>query len=100
MEETKALDLKNKAMIREVMENNKEEIQSMRTTYSTTMNNNLDTIAALRKEVVLLREQDRHDRQVLSELWGQNSDIVVPLETNQNSLHRLESDLDKFYEQK
>mmetsp|Transcript_16823 Transcript_16823/g.35584 ORF Transcript_16823/g.35584 Transcript_16823/m.35584 type:complete len:452 (-) Transcript_16823:283-1638(-) len=100
MEEVRQAEEQNDAAIQEVMEKNKDEIQQMRTTYSTTMNENLDEITKLRKEVVLLREQDRLDRQVLSELRNQNNDIIVPLETNRKDLHRLESDLDAFYKQK
>ncbi|KAL7534996.1 hypothetical protein ACHAXR_006198 [Thalassiosira sp. AJA248-18] len=100
MEDTKDLEQRNEATIREVMNNNTEEIQRMRTDYNNTMNENLDAITTLRKEVVLLREQDRHDRQVLNELRSQNDDIVVPLDTNRKDLNRLESHLDAFYKQK
>mmetsp|Transcript_35977 Transcript_35977/g.75631 ORF Transcript_35977/g.75631 Transcript_35977/m.75631 type:complete len:455 (-) Transcript_35977:200-1564(-) len=100
MEETKELETRNEGVIREVMEKNKMEIQEMRSRYSAAMNDNLDTITSLRKEVVLLREQDRYDRRVLSELRSQNNGIVIPLETNRSDLHRLESDLDAFHQQK
>ena len=100
MEETNESEERNEVVIREIMVKNAEEIQRMRTEYNDTMNENLDTITTLRKEVVLLREQDRHDRRALSELKTQNKDIVVPLETNKKDLHRLESDLDVFNKQK
>ena len=100
MDETKALEERNESTIQQVMEKNKNEIQQMRLDYSTTMNENLDTITRLRKEVVLLREQDRHDRRVLSDLQNRNNDILGPLETNRTDLTRLESDLDIFHKQK
>ena len=100
MDETKALEERNESTIQQVMEKNKNEIQQMRLDYSTTMNENLDTITRLRKEVVLLREQDRHDRCVLSDLQNRNNDILGPLATNRTNLTRLESDLDIFHKQK
>ena len=100
MEETKELERRNEETIHGVMEKNRDEIQDMRTRYNATMNENLDMITSLRKEVVLLREQDRHDRRVLTELRNQNEGIIVPLETNRQDLERLESDLDFFTKQK
>ena len=100
MDDTTELEQRNESTIREVMDKNAEEIQQMRTNYGIEMNENLDTITTLRKEVVLLREQDRLDRQVLNELRSQNDGIVVPLKSQTKKLDRLETDLDAFYKQK
>jgi len=99
-EETKESETRNEGAIREVIEKSKMETREMRSRYGAAMNENLDTITSLRKEVVLLREQDRYDRRVLSELRSRNNGIVIPLETNRSDLHRLQSDLDAFHRQK
>ncbi|KAL9187711.1 hypothetical protein ACHAXT_006089 [Thalassiosira profunda] len=100
MDETTELEGRNEAAIQGAMEKNAEEIQQLRTKYNTVMSTNLDAIATLRKEVVLLREQDRHDRRALGDLRNRNTGIVVPLETNRKDLDRLASDLDVFQRQK
>lgn len=93
MEEMKELEQRNDATIKGVMEKNMQEIQQLRTSHGITMTKNLDRISTLRKEVALLKEQDRRDRWVLSELQTQNENIVRPLETNTNLFNQLESDL-------
>jgi len=98
--ETKELDCRNEDAIKQVIDKNKQEIQRMRTSYGVTMTENLDKIATLRREVVLLREQDRHDRWVLSELRDRNDGIVVPLESKTVELHKLQSDVVDFHKQK
>ena len=98
--ETKELDCRNEDAIKQVIDKNKQEIQRMRTSYGVTMTENLDKIATLRREVVLLREQDRHDRWVLSELRDRNDGIVVPLESKTGELHKLQSDVVDFHKQK
>ena len=100
MDETTELEGRNEAAIQGATEKYAEEIQQLRTKYNTVMNANLDTIATLRKEVVLLREQDRHDRRALGDLRNRNTGIVVPLETNRKDVDRLASDLDVFQRQK
>ena len=100
MGETKELDCRNEDTIKQVMDKNKQEIQQMRTSYGVTITENLDKIATLRREVVLLREQDRHDRRVLSELRDRNDGIVIPLESKTGELHKLKSDMVDFHKQK
>lgn len=94
VDEIKELEMQNEETINGVIEKNGSEIQIMRMSYNVTMNENLDMITSLRKEVLLLQEQDRHDRRVLTELRNQNNGIVVPLKTNHQDLDRLEPDLD------
>ena len=72
----------------------------MRTSHGIIMTKNLDRIAALRREVALLKEQDRRDRYVLSDLQTQNENIVLPLEENTKLLHQLESDVEICNQQK
>jgi hypothetical protein len=93
MEEMKELEQRNDATIKGVMEKNRQEIQQLRTSHGITMTKNLDRISTLRKEMALLKEQDRRDRWMLNELQTQNENIVRPLETNTNLLNQLESDL-------
>ncbi|KAL7534107.1 hypothetical protein ACHAWF_006416 [Thalassiosira exigua] len=100
MGEMKDTEDRNEVEIGEAMKTNQEEVQKMRTEYDVTMNDNLDLIVTLRKEVVLLRERDREDRRVLSELQSQNDDIVLPLEAHRKDLGRLEDDLGAFRKQK
>ena len=100
LNESQTLEEENEGKIQQVIEKNKDKIQQKRTAYSMTMNENLDTISTLRKEVVLLREQDRHDRYVLNELQSQNSNIIIPLETNKKELAQLELDLEVYNKQK
>ncbi|KAL3775361.1 hypothetical protein ACHAW5_006503 [Stephanodiscus triporus] len=100
MGETMELSRQNDDAIKHVMEKNEQEIKQMRTSCGITMNENLDKIATLRREVVLLREQDRHDRRLLSVLRDRNNDIVVPLKSKTGELHKLQSDLVDFHKQK
>jgi len=100
LNEGQTLEEENEDIIQQIIEKNKDKIQQKRTVYSMTMNENLDTISTLRKEVVLLREQDRHDRYVLNELQTQNSNIITPLEANKKELTQLELDLEVYTKQK
>jgi len=100
LNECQTLEEENEDIIQQIIEKNKDKIQQKRTVYSMTMNENLDTISTLRKEVVLLREQDRHDRYVLNELQTQNSNIITPLEANKKELTQLELDLEVYTKQK
>ena len=100
LNESQTLEEENESIIQQIIEKNKNEIQQKRTAYSMTMNENLDTISTLRKDVVLLREQDRHDLYVLNELQTQNSNIILPLQTNKKELTQLELDLDVYNKQK
>ena len=95
--ETTELDSKNEHHIQLLKETNKREMQQLRTSNNTTMTKNLDRIATLRREAVLLREQDRHDRRILKQLHDRNKDIVVPLETNKSVLLRLQKDVVEFH---
>jgi hypothetical protein len=99
-DEMKELEKRNDAVIQEVMEKNRYEIHQLRTIRGTTMNNNLDRIVILRREMALLKEQDRLDRWVLTELQTQNENIARPLEMNTNLLHQLESDVEICAKQK
>lgn len=91
------LDIANENDIRLLKEANERDMQQLRTTNNTTMTKNLDRIATLRREAVLLREQDRHDRRILQELHNRNKDIVVPLETNTRELLQLQNDVVEFH---
>jgi chaperonin cofactor prefoldin len=99
-EEMKELEKQNDEEMHGVMEKNRHEIHPLRTSHSTTMNSNLDKISTLRREAALLKEQDRHDRWVLTELQTQNDNIARPLEMNTNLLHQLESDVATCAKQK
>ena len=98
--DTKDLEGRNEVIIQQVMDKNANTIQQLRTNYSTIMNDNLDKITSLRKDVVLLREQYRHDKRILNDLQTQNDDIIAPLETNKHDLIQLESDLEVHTKQK
>lgn len=98
--ESREAEDRSESTIRETTEKNAEEIQARRAKYNATVNGNLDTMAVLRKEVVLLREQDRNDRRELNELRTRNKDIVAPLEMRTRDLDRLRSDLDLVRKQK
>lgn len=95
--ETTELGIANENDIRLLKETNEREMQQLRTTNNSTMTKNLDRIATLRREAVLLREQDRHDRRILQELHNRNKDIVVPLETNTRELLQLQKDVVEFH---
>jgi hypothetical protein len=98
--ETTELDIRNENDIRMLKETNEREMQQLRTSNNTTMTNNLDRIATLRREAVLLREQDRYDRRILKELHDRNKDIVDPLENNKRELLQLQKDVVEFHKLK
>jgi len=100
LNESQTLEEENESIIQQIIGKNKNEIQHKRTAYSIKMNENLDIISTLRKEVVLLREQDRHDRYVLNELQTKNCNIILPLQTNKLELTQLELDLEVYNKQK
>lgn len=75
-------------------------MHQLRNHYNATINSNLDTITELKKDVLVLKEQDRLDRKVLNELRSQNNRIIEPLKTNKKNIEQLESDLVIFNEQK
>jgi len=98
--EIQQLEIRNEVEIKATIDKNRESMQNMRQQSNATINSNLDTITALTKELVMLREQYRKDVHVLRELQAENEGIMSPLETNSNDLQRLGSDLDAFYMQK
>ena len=100
LDEASELDRQNELAIKQITEMNAHEMQQMITGYSVTMTENLNKIATLRRGVVLLREQDRHDRRLLGELRDRNDCIVVPLESKTEHLKRLQSDAVVFQDQK
>ena len=100
LDEAREMDRQNEDAIKQVTEKFAQEMQHMITGYSVTMTENLNKIATLRRGVVLLREQDRHDRRVLSELRDRNNGIMVPLESKTEDLKRLQSDVNVFHDQK
>jgi myosin heavy subunit len=75
-------------------------MQQMRKLSNASINSNLDTITALTKELVTLREQHRKDMTVLRELQVENAGIMTPLETSSSDLQQLDAELDAFYKQK
>lgn len=98
--EIQQLELQNEIEIKAAINKNRESMQNMRQQSNATINSNLDTITALTKELVMLREQHRKDMCVVRELQAENDGIMSPLDTNSNDLQRLGSDLDAFYKQK
>jgi hypothetical protein len=99
-EEIHQLELQNEVEIKATIDKNRQDMQDMRQQSNATINDNLDIITALTKELVMLREQYRKDASVLRELQAENEGIMTPLETNSNDLQRLGLDLDAFYKQK
>ena len=98
--EIQHLEMQNEIEIKDTIEKNAQQMQSMRRQSNAAINSNLDIITDLTKELVMLREQCRKDVSVLKELQSDNDGIMNPLETNSNDLIRLRSDLDVFYRQK
>ena len=98
--EIQQLELQNEVEIKVTIEKNRERMQHIRQQSNATINSNLDTITALTKELVMLREQHRKDVVVLRELQAENDGIMSPLETNSSDLQQLCSDLDAFCKQK
>ena len=72
----------------------------MREHYNVTINDNLDMIKKLKREVVSLKEQERRDKTILYELRKQNNNIIVPLARNKKEIQRLDKDLVTFNNQK
>lgn len=99
-QEMKELETSNEVDIKAIMEKNKEEVLKMRKCDNATINENLDKITQLKKDVAELREKDRHDRRVLNDLRNRKNNIAIPLETNKKELQRLGSDLNTFQKQK
>ena len=94
------LELQNEVEIKATIDKNRQNMQSMRQQSNATINGNLDTITAITKELVMLRNEYRKDASVLRELQDVNEGIMSPLETNSNDLQRLGLDLDAFYQHK
>lgn len=98
--EIQQLELQNEIDIKAAISKNREIMQNMRQQSNATINSNLDTIIALTKELVMLREQHRKDVCVVRDLQAENEGIMSPLDTNINDLQRLDTDLDAFHKQK
>lgn len=98
--EIQQLELQNEVEIKAAINKNRESMRKMRQQSNATINSNLDTITALTKELVMLREQHRKDVCVVRDLQAENEGIMNPLETNSDDLQRLGSDLDSFHKQK
>lgn len=94
------LEMQNEDEIKAVIGKNRQDMQQMRKLANASINSNLDTITALTKELVTLREQHRKDMTVLRELQVENEGIMTPLETSSSVLQQLNSDLGIFYKQK
>ena len=94
------LEMQNEDEIKTVIGKNRQDMQQMRKLANASINSNLDTITALTKELVTLREQHRKDMTVLRELQVENAGIMTPLETSSSDLQQLDADLDAFYKQK
>lgn len=93
-EELKDLERSHDDRISSVMEQNKQQFHQMRKSCNITINNNLDRIIRLRNEANELRDHDRYTRKTLHEMHNQNTNIVVPLESNKKSLTQLNLDLE------
>ena len=100
MKEIRQIEMQNEVEIKATIDKNRQGMEEMRHQSNAIINSNLDTITALTKELVILREQYRRDMTVLRELQVENEGIMTPLETHSNDLHQLSADLDAFYEQK
>ena len=94
------LEMQNEVEIKATINKNRQDMQQMRQQSNATINSNLDTITALTKELVMLREQYRKDMTALRELQVENEGIMTPLETHSHDLQQLDADLDAFYKQK
>jgi len=99
-QELKDLESMHDGQISDTMESNKQEVHLMRNNWKVTINDNLDSILQLRKDVEELREEDRRTRMNLRGMHNQNYNIIVPLENKRTSLQRLNSDLESYNEQK
>lgn len=86
--------------ISDAMENNKQEVHRMRNSWKMAINDNLDSILQLRKDVKVLKEEDRRTRINLRGMHNQNENIIVPLKSKRTSLQQLNSDLESHNEQK
>lgn len=88
-EELEKLETVHDEKISNALEQNKQQFQQMRKSFNITINDNLDTITRLRSDVNELKEQDRCDRKTLHEMHCRNTNIIVPLENNRQSLRQL-----------
>lgn len=99
-EEIKELELNRDDEINRAMKQNKEQFHLIRKSCNLTINDNLDIITSLGNEVNKLREQDRFTKKALHEMNKKNKNIVIPLESNKQSLQQLSVDLEAHNKQK
>ena len=99
-EELRELELKRDDEITNVMEQNKEQFHQIRKQCNMTINDNLDIITNLRNEANKLKEEYRFTKKALHDMHNKNKSIVVPLESNKQSLQKLNIDLEAYNKQK
>ena len=99
-EEMAALDEQSNRFVQDALSENSRQLEEMRSAYNAALNGNLDTIVDLRKGVTMMKERERHGRQILKELQLRNDEIIGPLELGQEELARLEVDAEIFFEQR
>ena len=98
--EMAALERETLRNVQNVLNANSRQLEKMRTAQTAALNGNLDTIVDLRKEAMMMKERERHGRQMLKELQLRNDEVVGPLELGEEELRFLEVDAEIFFEQR